>query len=64
MEELAFKIKTSGYDDQHIQEMVEKISAAYSGNCKLRIEVEIDESWLPTPVRRDHPENARRVPYE
>ena len=64
MEELTFKIKTPGYDEQHIQEMIKKISAAYSGNCKLRIEVEIEESWLPTPVQRDHPENSRRVPYE
>ena len=64
MEELIFRIKTSGYDEQHIQAMIKRISAAYSGNCKLRIEVEIDERWMPTPARWDHPEDARRVPYK
>lgn len=58
MEELAFKIKTSGYDEQHIKEMIKKISTVYSGNCKLRIEVEIDDSYLPAPVQWDHPKNS------
>ena len=44
MEKLIFKIKTSNYDSQHIQDLIEKISAVFSGNCKLRIEVELSAS--------------------